>query len=74
MASISGKVSFQCDGCGSPEFSLPDDATGRTPIICDGCGQSVGTVADVNAQIIQAGKSIVRDIADHLRQQVKGLW
>lgn len=71
MASICGRVSFECDSCGCAEFSVPGNATETSEIICDGCGESVGTVAHVNEQISQVGRSIAAELQEHLRRNLK---
>lgn len=65
------EIRLRCDDCGSPTFRLTDD---REDILsCNGCGQDVGTVAEINAQISKAGKSLMPDRRNRLRGMPKRL-
>lgn len=66
-----GELSAMCLQCGGTTFRVPDNATETDVIVCDTCGESVGTVKEYNAEIEQAGKALLPDIADALRKGLK---
>ena len=46
-------VEIHCAACGSANYSLPDGAGDEAPVACNDCGRRLGTLAELQAEMLE---------------------